>query len=465
MPQSIRRPAAALLLVLVAVSTHFRVLDLGMLGWDGWPLIAAARVESMADFWGTFGERLMDGRYPYGEFYRPLTHLSFALDEWISGLDPAGYHRTDLMLLCANTLLLAALVTRMAGGAAGLIAGLVFVLHPAQLELLPVPARRADVLALLCTMGCLLIQRDHTDLRRSLFTGLLALLAASAKETGALVAPLVVVWHLAGAGAPIAALRRSAPALLGVGVYVVARTLVLSGLGGHDGSPGLDASSTQLWSGMLGGTLPGPVMICLPALLAAAWLARKARPEGEAAALSTTLIRLGCWSLGLLAMTSFAERWHPWYALALVAPYAGVVAALIVHGWSSGTHGRVASAIAAGLVLWQLPTSAPMSSAYDSYGAASQVLAERTQALEDAVSAAGVGTTVRITQWPVVLPLDAQGTKVLALSAGYTVSAWLELHAPGKPCQVTFSAQAQDPARLQVWLVQGVPPAWSIPER
>jgi len=130
---------------------HHGVLDLGMLGHDAYPMIATARIQGWADLADTFGEALMDGRFPGGHFYRPVTNLSIALDHALWGLDPFGYHLTDLLIFAINGTLLCAFARRLFGAdawLAGLVAALVFVLHPMQLETIPVPPRRADSLCL-----------------------------------------------------------------------------------------------------------------------------------------------------------------------------------------------------------------------------------------------------------------------------------------------------------------------------
>jgi len=42
---------------------------------------------------------------PYAEFYHPITLISLAIDHRIWGLNPLGYHLTDLLLHLLNTLL------------------------------------------------------------------------------------------------------------------------------------------------------------------------------------------------------------------------------------------------------------------------------------------------------------------------------------------------------------------------
>ncbi|HEY5659002.1 MAG TPA: hypothetical protein VIY27_14540, partial [Myxococcota bacterium] len=92
------------------------VLDLGLLGHDVYPMIAASRIQSASDLVGTFSEPLMDGRFPKGDFYRPVTNLSFALDYALWGLTPFGYHLTDLLIFVANGALLCAFTRRLFGG-------------------------------------------------------------------------------------------------------------------------------------------------------------------------------------------------------------------------------------------------------------------------------------------------------------------------------------------------------------
>ena len=112
----LRSAAIGLLLVLWVALVWGWVLRSGLWGWDVYPLIAAGRIEGVGGLVGTFREELMDGRYPLGRYWRPLVHLSFGFDHALWGLDPRGYHLTDLALLAAsvigNVALLAMLLNR-----------------------------------------------------------------------------------------------------------------------------------------------------------------------------------------------------------------------------------------------------------------------------------------------------------------------------------------------------------------
>ncbi|NOT31486.1 MAG: hypothetical protein HOP15_13645, partial [Planctomycetes bacterium] len=142
--------ALSVAIALLAVFVWRFVLGLELLGWDSYPMIAAGRVRDLGEFFGTFGEKLMDGRFPHGDYYRPIAHLAFALDHALHGLEPWGYHLTDLLILAASAGLCCAFAARAFGGLAGAAAaGLAWVLHPAHFEVVTAAPRRADALVVL----------------------------------------------------------------------------------------------------------------------------------------------------------------------------------------------------------------------------------------------------------------------------------------------------------------------------
>jgi len=80
--------------------------------------------------------------------WHPLTWLSLELDTTLFGPKPSGYHATNLLLHCANTLLLFRLLSRMTGavGASAAVAGF-FAVHPLHVESVAWIAERKDVLS------------------------------------------------------------------------------------------------------------------------------------------------------------------------------------------------------------------------------------------------------------------------------------------------------------------------------
>ncbi|MEL6908447.1 MAG: hypothetical protein AAFP22_23760, partial [Planctomycetota bacterium] len=213
----------------VAVLTGRLAVPGALYGWDAYPLIAAARFDSTGAFFGTFAEELMDGRYPEGSFYRPVLHLMLGFEHAVGGLAPGVYGAVDALVavLAAGAVALAARRLGAHDVAAGL-AGAFVLLNPAADHVMWFMPRRPESLAVLFTAGTIAVQRAASDERapRRALTFALALLACGSKESGVLVALLVVALHACERGLG-AALRSSAPVLAAVALFVAVRTAVL----------------------------------------------------------------------------------------------------------------------------------------------------------------------------------------------------------------------------------------------
>ncbi|MBW2391180.1 MAG: tetratricopeptide repeat protein, partial [Deltaproteobacteria bacterium] len=84
----------------------------------------------------------------HGSSWFPLTWLSLALDMEFAGLDPAAYHRTNLLLHSANAVLLyLALVGLTRSHWRSFLTAGVFALHPIHVESVAWVAERKDVLS------------------------------------------------------------------------------------------------------------------------------------------------------------------------------------------------------------------------------------------------------------------------------------------------------------------------------
>jgi Tfp pilus assembly protein PilF len=84
----------------------------------------------------------------YGANWFPLTWLSWLIDYAIWGLDPRGFHLTNLLLHAASTAILFGVLARMTGATlrSAFVAG-VFALHPVHVESVAWAAVRKDVLS------------------------------------------------------------------------------------------------------------------------------------------------------------------------------------------------------------------------------------------------------------------------------------------------------------------------------
>lgn len=467
----------------VALLAYRQVLGMPLIGFDSYPLIAAARVQSLADLWGIFSEELMDGRYTDGRFYRPVTHASFALDYALHGLSPRGYHLTDLVLLAACATAVAAAGVRLLGSgfrAAALIAAGLVLLHPLVMEVVPAPPRRADVMALLFSAFLLASAPRPGERSRVVLPALLAAGAVGAKETGALSPLLLLALLLLEArrhGAPLGqAIARALPAGAGLAAVLAARTLVLGGLGGHgeSGLPGAAALAglapdyairvlyPQPWLGS-SPSLRYAVFAALALLLIGACLV--ARREREA---RTGLTMLGVWAAALLAISLLSGRLHDWYAFAFLAPYGLLLGCLVRQGVRQLRSGSwLSGALIAAPALVLLGSHLAVSHAVRPYRNILQAgrLAEQSYSGFDRLLDEGQpGRAFQFNPWVPMLPPHSDRSEVrgLFLFAPYSLQAYADLHAdyPVRVTAYSGAAPVLDPDALSIELVPGTPPSW-----
>jgi protein O-mannosyl-transferase len=105
--------------------------------------------------------------------YQPLSWLSFAMDYLLWGMDPFGYHLTNLLLHAANSVLFYFVSRRLLGAALSIsnqkenwqlsvsagLSALLFAIHPLRVESVVWATERRDVLSgffFLITVGCYL---------------------------------------------------------------------------------------------------------------------------------------------------------------------------------------------------------------------------------------------------------------------------------------------------------------------
>jgi hypothetical protein len=474
--------------------TYRALLDLPLIGFDTYPLIAAARVSSFGDLLGTFTEELMDGRYTDGHFYRPVTNIVFALDHALWGLAPRGYHVTDLLITSISGGLLFAVARRLFGRrrlVAGAIAATVLVLHPMQMELMPVAPRRADALALLFTLATLSLQpRAGERMSRGVALGslVLAFCAGASKESGAVVAPLVLGLHLLhgearGLRAAGSAAARSLPAITGVALYVGARALVLRGLGGHaDSSLDVLTGAAErarvyarhvllpqpLVTGAAGTALLWLTALALVLALVVVWRRPGTDVERERRdvrrAISFLVLWLGC----VFVVSSLAGRVHTWYTILFVAPYALALGLCADRGLSALRRERAREAwlpLAVAVVLAgsHCATSMllrPYTNLFDA-----GKLVEQTYAQFDRVLAREPGRVLEFNPWVWMLEPHSDGSEVkgLYLYWDYTMQAYAELTAPDKTVELRVHPSGAWPAHpnvLRIVLVPGPRPPW-----
>ena len=85
-----------------------------------------------------------------GNFYRPVQSLSYAIDYFFWGLNPFGFHLTNILLHAANAALIYLVLFALTGRREiSFMASLLFVVHPINTEAVDYVSGRADLLAAL----------------------------------------------------------------------------------------------------------------------------------------------------------------------------------------------------------------------------------------------------------------------------------------------------------------------------
>lgn len=244
------RLGIAVFLIVLTFVVYQDILGYFFTGRDAISFVAEGRVHNWRDVIAFFTRRQFSGSTFPGAFYRPVSSLSFAFDVALWGLNPFGYHLTDLLVHGLVSLLVYLLGRRMMhlSQAGAFLAAVLFVIHPTHQGIIPVVARRIDPIATLWAfLALLLFVEGHRNparagLRVASWTAYgLALLS---KETAVVAMPVMGLWVLAHETNHHqvrpwrAACRELAPIVLITLGFLVLRTLILGGLGGYaDKSP------------------------------------------------------------------------------------------------------------------------------------------------------------------------------------------------------------------------------------
>ena len=425
-------------------------------------MIATSRVQSFGDFVGNFTEKMMDGRYPRGDFYRPLTNLSLAWDWMWWGLDPFGYHLTGLLVLAACALALAAFARRLFGsGWVAIFAAFVFLLHPVHFEALPVAARRIDPLSLLfllLTLCAMPPAGAGWNNRRAWLAAACAFCAAGAKEIGVIAVPLCLVLAFIEAGGSLArramdALARSALPIVAMALFLGLRTAVLNGFGGHpdssivDGLKNAPALLPDYGSSLL---MPQPLSpqattnemfltVAVIGWVGAALLllaVGRATPSTSRARAGQGFAFLSVWLASVLALTGISGEVQSWYGVPFLPVYAlafGFVAGGAVTGLRRGAIPVGACAAAAALFLgWCSLRYSGLLHDYTTWDRVSRWERVFLDDLRGQLAAAQPGDQLVVRNMPpgLMTPPHQVGVRMAAGMSDYTVQAWVEMVFP-----------------------------------
>jgi hypothetical protein len=333
------RGAAGVLAVLLAVAVHAPSLDNPFVYDDHDTVVANPSLVDLSNV------RFILTHSPF----RPVVNVSYALDRWAWGLNPFGYHVTNLALHGSVVALLYLFLLRALSDARSVVASpdssptpvaetwaaftaaSVFAVHPLMTEAAGYVSGRSELLcgafflaAMLCGRAAML--PSGTPGRRriaAVLAGSFALLALLSKEV-AVALPIVLLAY-AWLVLPVTAETRRrllsrvfAPLLIAMGLVAVYRLSVMTGAGAGSAATPLLTLLTQaivIWRyiGLLAlpvgqsimhavhtvTTLVDPLAIAaVSALVAVAWIGFKVRSAHPLAALGIL------WFLATLAPSS-----------------------------------------------------------------------------------------------------------------------------------------------------------------
>ncbi|MEY3213708.1 MAG: hypothetical protein RIT28_4189, partial [Pseudomonadota bacterium] len=228
-PKPLLSLAWAALLTITAFAYRFQ-LRLGFTDTDALADYAAARAEGLSGWLTQLTLPLTAGvGGANANFWRPGVMLHYALQRALFDDNTRHWQAWDLGLHLSTVAALG-LAARSLGlsAATALLAGTIFALHPLGVEIVPAVARNIDVLVALFSLAAI----GAAGQGRAALTALLGLCALCFKETALAAMPVALLALLWRSGRARAAWVAGAWAV-GVPLYLVARTAVLSGLGGY----------------------------------------------------------------------------------------------------------------------------------------------------------------------------------------------------------------------------------------
>ena len=466
-----------LFVFVAAFVLHMDNLDNALLGWDTYATIIASRIESYADFLGTFSEVMMDGRLAFGDFYRPVGNLSIAVDHAVWGLEPFGYQLTNLVLWSLSASLIFLLARRLLSGEAifGPVVAVVFyVLHPAVLSILSIAARRTETLQfifILLTLISLPTSEKERSLRRQLLAGLFAALAVASKETGIIVLPLGLIHQFLTIERAVlfdratAAIRALIPAGVLIAGVLAARFAVIGGTGGYHqaAATSLIERMATFWQMYLqtvavtgapshsnaAGIISVLILLALVSVLV--WLFRVSQSWGQEQ--RRRVIGLGAvgffWLLGQIVLACMSFQFSPRYVVGMVAGLALILAALaegiaITRGVAHARRRSALALAAATLVLAMMPglAGSTLWYGYPALAEASRIQKRELQVLADEIRTRPPQNPVAITVRRQVAISDKAVDHAWMLSP-WGLQAWLEMSFPDTPYHVSMNNNAR----------------------
>ena len=234
--------------ILAAFLTYREMLGYFFTATDSPTLIDTGRIRSLRDVGRIFSEPLMNGTelIELSLFYRPLATLSYSIDYFMWGLNPFGYHLTDLILHVSVSVLFFLLLRLLTSGnqVAAWLGAIIFTTHPILVESVPAVARRHDVMAALFLLASLfLFLKYRVAVRKSfLFLSIFFYIAALVSKEIAIILPALILGYSLILSSEtkrfnvqvLRSLKATVPYVAATILVLFVRATIVHGMGGYD---------------------------------------------------------------------------------------------------------------------------------------------------------------------------------------------------------------------------------------
>jgi len=174
-----------LALAILTVITFWSLKDCGFTNFDDNIYVYENAYVQSGLNWNSIGKAFSSELVKKSGHWHPVTWLSLMLDYQIFGLNPHGYHLTNLLFHVMNTILLFLIFRRMTKTLwPSAFVACLFAIHPLHVESVAWITERKDVLSTffwMLTMGAYIYYVEHRGFRRYFFVLLFFILGLMAK--------------------------------------------------------------------------------------------------------------------------------------------------------------------------------------------------------------------------------------------------------------------------------------------
>jgi tetratricopeptide (TPR) repeat protein len=245
--------AHAVVVLLAAIATYANSIANGFALDDNFIIETNTRVHDLTNqaaiwltpYWPMWGETL--------GLYRPLAIFGYAVQWAIGDGAPWVFHATSIMMHACVSVLVLALLVRLASPGVALLGALLFAVHPVHTEVVANVVGQAEMIAAACVLAACIVYVDRpkqeASVPRTLAIVALFLVGVLAKE-GAVVLPglLVALDFATGRVRPeraslrgwaVTTLRPMVLLVTAIAAYLTLRLHVLGSISGADAAPNL----------------------------------------------------------------------------------------------------------------------------------------------------------------------------------------------------------------------------------